>query len=51
MQGKNIETEDVEKTGMLNDFSALVFNRKTSCGPCTKPSELEERDGEQNEAP
>lgn len=51
MQGKNIETEDVEKTEMLNAFSALVFNRKTSCAASTQPSELEQRDGEQNEAP
>ncbi|KAK4830653.1 hypothetical protein QYF61_012533 [Mycteria americana] len=29
----------------------LVFNSKTSCSPGTQPPELEDRDGEQNEAP
>ncbi|KAK4827442.1 hypothetical protein QYF61_017999 [Mycteria americana] len=45
--GGNIVTKDEEKAEVLNAFFAPVFNSKTSCSP----PELEDRDGEQNEAP
>jgi len=44
MQGRNIGTKDEEKTEVLNAFFA---NFSWS----TQPPELEDRDGEQNEAP
>ncbi|GAB0177838.1 mitochondrial enolase superfamily member 1 [Grus japonensis] len=36
---------------VLNAFFASVFTSKTSCSLGTQPPELEDRDGEQNEAP
>ncbi|KAK4830929.1 hypothetical protein QYF61_014302 [Mycteria americana] len=47
----NIVTKDKEKAEVLNAFFASVFNNNTSCSPGTQPPELEDRDGEQNEAP
>ncbi|KAK4811142.1 LOW QUALITY PROTEIN: hypothetical protein QYF61_019773 [Mycteria americana] len=49
--GGNIVTKDEEKAEVLNAFFASVFNSKTSCSPDTQPPELEDRDGEENEAP
>ncbi|KAK4827846.1 LOW QUALITY PROTEIN: hypothetical protein QYF61_021983 [Mycteria americana] len=49
--GGNIVTKDEEKAEVLNAFFASVFNSKTSCSPGTQPPELEDRDGEQSEAP
>ncbi|KAK4830434.1 hypothetical protein QYF61_011142 [Mycteria americana] len=49
--GGNIVTKDEEKAEVLHAFFASVFNGKTSWSPGTEPPELEDRDGEQNEAP
>ncbi|KAK4827457.1 hypothetical protein QYF61_018178 [Mycteria americana] len=51
LAGGNIVTKDEEKAEVLNAFFASVFNSKTSCCPGTQPLELQDRDGEQNEAP
>ncbi|KAK4813071.1 hypothetical protein QYF61_007573 [Mycteria americana] len=48
---ENIVTKAEEKAEVLNAFFASVFNSKTSCSPGTQPPELEDWDGEQNEAP
>ena len=47
----DIVTKGEEKAEVLNAFFTSVFNSKTSCSPGTWPPELEDREGEQNEAP
>ncbi|GAB0187132.1 mitochondrial enolase superfamily member 1 [Grus japonensis] len=49
--GGNRVTKDEEKAEVFNVFLASAFSSKTSCSPGTQPPELEDRDGEQNEAP
>ncbi|GAB0175853.1 mitochondrial enolase superfamily member 1 [Grus japonensis] len=51
MRGGNIVTKDEEKAEVLHAFFASVLNSKTSCPLGTQPPELEDRDGEQSEAP
>ncbi|KAK4827998.1 LOW QUALITY PROTEIN: hypothetical protein QYF61_022775 [Mycteria americana] len=47
----NIVSKDEEKAEILNASFAAVFNGKNNCSRGTQPTELEDRDGEQNEAP
>ena len=47
----NIVTEDEGKAEVLNACLASVFNGKTCCSWGTQPPELEDKDGDQNEAP
>ncbi|KAF1468727.1 hypothetical protein FQV17_0013856, partial [Megadyptes antipodes antipodes] len=49
--GGNIVTEDEEKVEVLNAFFVSAFNRQTSYPQGTRPPELEDRDGEQDEPP
>ncbi|KAK4821235.1 hypothetical protein QYF61_016534 [Mycteria americana] len=49
--GGKIVTKDEEKAEVLHAFFASVFNSQTSCSPGTQPPELEDKDGDQNEAP
>ncbi|GAB0175842.1 mitochondrial enolase superfamily member 1 [Grus japonensis] len=49
--GGNIVTKDEEKAEVLHAFFASVLNSKASCSLGTQPPELEDRDGEQSEAP
>jgi len=50
MQGRNIVTKDEEEVEVPNTFFASVFTSKTSSSQGTWPPELEDKDGEQNEA-
>ena len=49
--GGNIATKDEEKAEVLHAFIASALNSKTSCSQGTQPPEVEDRDGQQNEAP
>lgn len=40
-----------EKDEVFNAAFASVFSNKTICSPGTHPPELDDRDGEQHEAP
>ncbi|KAK4831533.1 hypothetical protein QYF61_018135 [Mycteria americana] len=51
MKGGNIVTKDEEKAEVLNAILASVFNSKSSCSWGTQPPQLEDREGEQKEAP
>ncbi|KAK4807442.1 hypothetical protein QYF61_001993 [Mycteria americana] len=48
--GGNTVTKDEEKAEVLNAFFPSVINSKTSCSLGSQPPELEDRDGDQNEA-
>ena len=47
----NIVTKNEEQAEILNNLFALDFNSKNSRSQGTQPPELEDRGGEQNEAP
>ncbi|KAK4832341.1 hypothetical protein QYF61_021870 [Mycteria americana] len=49
--GGNTVTKDEEKAEVLNASFASVFNSRANCSLGTQPLELEDRDGDQNEAP
>jgi len=49
--GGNVVTKDEEMAEVFNAIFASVFNSKTSCSLGTQSPELEDRDGEKNEAP
>ncbi|KAK1212035.1 LIN1 transcriptase, partial [Pygoscelis papua] len=49
--GGNIVTKAEEMAEVLNAFFASVFSRQTSYPQGTRPPELEDRDGEQDEPP
>lgn len=46
----NSSGKDEKRCKVLGNFFASVFSDKTGCLLDTQPSELEERDGKQNEA-
>ncbi|KAK4828864.1 hypothetical protein QYF61_000992 [Mycteria americana] len=49
--GGNTVTKDEEKTEVVNNFFASVFNSRANCFLVTQPPKLEDRDRDQNGAP